>query len=55
VCLIGGGLITTGCSLLRHEASATKSDLQSISGVGGKAGATITVVTLQGDVMREAD
>lgn len=55
MCLIGGGLITTGCSLLRHEASATKSDLQSISGVGGKAGATITVVTLQGDVMREAD
>ena len=55
MCLIGGGLITTGCSLLRPETSATKSDLQSISGVGGKARATITVVTLQGDVMREAD
>ena len=48
-------VVIAGCSVLNHEATQTKSVIQSLAGRGEKRDPTNAVVVLQSEVMRGAD
>jgi hypothetical protein len=54
-CLLGAGLIASGCSVVSHGTTATKSVLESLTGKAGDDARTNAVAMLQAELMREAD
>ena len=54
-CLLGIASIAASCSVVKHEKVATATMLQSLTGLGGRAGPTNLLELAQSGVMREAD